>query len=448
VVPDAAGTPCGPGSRATPPDSSQDDKAPSAANLAGSPEPQASEEPPDPITKQRIEQIEQLNPMVAEEEPLMLDVVQLLDRPAAAEWLGRFLSSPPLNCPVREQGPWIEAIVASVERNGLPLCKEITALVACIICIESGFHVDPPAVDRSRGEDMAAILDRAEKELRDKFGSVLSLPPVPKLYEKYRAKFYPKLLACRTEGDVDMVARSVAKDLRNEASTLPEFIRKIVFKEIDKVQNVVRTKGSMQLNFPKARQLMRDRGERFTDEDLCDYMYTMNGGVDVGVAALKPMFIQYAARYGTRGNLSWLFFVGMDYHYGPFSSRNMMEQIRIRDLSGKKISLDGDFIRYDDKARPVERVSETMQAAMTICPDKTASWIFRAFSLEKDPHYIYTDLHKALAEEHEKRFGKTPFAVVGDLWLKDNAVVKHGVAWKTRTYLRKLDRFLNSIPWD
>ena len=90
----------------------------------------------------------------------------------------------------------------------------------------------------------------------------------------------------------------------------------------------MRTKGSMHLNFVKGRQVMAERGEAFTDNELTDYMYTLHGGVDVGVAALKPMFVQYAAKYATPGDLSWLFLVGMDYHYGPFPSRNMMEQIR------------------------------------------------------------------------------------------------------------------------
>src|SRR5208283_5920393 len=120
----------------------------------------------------------------------------------------------------------------------------------------------------------------------------------------------------------------------------------------------------------------RNRGDEFTDEELTEYMYTLNGGVDVGVAALKPMFIQYAVRYAQKGVLSWLFFVGMDYHYGPFSSRNMMEQVRIRDLSGEKIAIDGSFLNHDDEGNPADKVSETLRATMTFFPEQSRDWIF------------------------------------------------------------------------
>ena len=182
----------------------------------------------------------------------------------------------------------------------------------------------------------------------------------------------------------------------------------------------------MQLNFIRACKVMKDRGEQFTDQELCDYMYTINGGVDVGVAALKPMFVQYAARYGVEGNMSWLFLVGMDYHYGPFSSRNMMEQVRIRDLAERKIALDGDFLHYDDKGRPEARDSETLLAAVSGLPSKPKEAIFRAFLLEKDPHYIYTDVHKSIVAAHEKGFGKTPFAVIGELKMEKTPKLSMG----------------------
>jgi len=397
---------------------------------------------------QRETEIKQLGPAAAQEERRMREVVQLLDREAAFQWLSGFISSQPFNCPVKERKEWTQAIMFAAERNGLPLSKEILGLVTCIISIESGFHADPPAVDASRGEDIAGLMARAEKELFEKMGTVMSVPPVPRLYQAYKEKYSRRLTACRTEGQVEIVAREIAAELKRDADCLPKFISAVISKEIDKLTHIVRTKGSMQLNYIRARQVMKERGEQFTDEELFDYMYTVNGGVDVGVAALKPMFLQYAAHYATPDSLSWLFFVGMDYHYGPFSSRNMMEQIRIRDLSGKKIAIDGDFLHYDDKGRPQLKDSDTLQAVKAILPSMPRSAVFRAFLLEKDCHYIYTDLHRSLAERHRERFGETPFAVVGELWMGENAKIKHGLMWKTKAYLNKLDRYLNSIPWD
>ena len=77
----------------------------------------------------------------------MENAVQIMDRDEAVSWMSRFISSQPLNCPVKHQLEWINAIIDAVERNRLPICKESLGLVSCIIAMESGFRVDPLAVD-------------------------------------------------------------------------------------------------------------------------------------------------------------------------------------------------------------------------------------------------------------------------------------------------------------
>jgi hypothetical protein len=372
----------------------------------------------------------------------------MLDRDSASTWLESFISSQPWNCPIGKRRQWIDAIIEATELNGLPICKEILGLVACIVAIESGFRADPLAFDPSRSDTLADQLERAERELKQKMGPLFSMPPIPKMYAEYKDRYHSKLLACHTEGEIEQVARNIAADLEKDSSRLPDVLKKAIRKGVHKLRNVVRTKGSMQLNFIRACQVMKDRGEQFTEEDLVHYMYTTRGGVDVGVAALKQMFVQYAAYYATPDNLSWLFFVGMDYHYGPFSSRNMMEQIRIRDMSGRDIPLDGDLLRYNEEGNPVDEQSLTLQAAAAALPSMPQDSLLRAFLLEKEPHYIYTETHLLLAQLHREKFGETPFAVIGELWMGQESKIKHGTLWKTRSYLKRLDHYLNSVPWD
>jgi len=424
--------------------------APAALDNPAAPQrpPTGGEDQVDPLVTQRAELIRLYEPQRQEEEEILRSRVQILDRESAVSWSAGFLSAKPLNCPVRDQGAWIEAILWAIERNNLPICKELLGLVTSIVSIESGFHVDPPCLDRSRGESMVSMLDRAERQFLDQMGSIMLVPPVPQLYATYRERYRPKLLTCMTEGQVEIVARQISEDLKKDASMLPDMVKKVLDSELDRLKHVVRTKGSMQLNFARASRVMRDRGEQLSDEQLTKYMYSMRGGVDVGVASLKPMFVQYGAHLAQPDNLSWLFLVGMDYHYGPFSSRNMMEQIRIRDLSHRQIALDGDLLRYDAMARPVGVDSETLRTAASIFPHVPKSEIFKAFLLEKEPHYVYTEIYQAIAKAHRERFGETPFAVVGDLWVDRNAQIKHGLTWRTKSYLKKLDRYLNSIPWD
>jgi hypothetical protein len=38
--------------------------------------------------------------------------------------------------------------------------------------------------------------------------------------------------------------------------------------------------------------------------------------------------------------------------------------------------------------------------------------------------------------------------VIGELWMGQESKIKHGTLWKTRSYLKRLDHYLNSVPWD
>ncbi len=340
--------------------------------------------------------------LLEEEDRMMRQTVQTLDRYSAYLWLSTFISTKPWNCPLKMQGEWIEAIISAAERNQLPLCKELLGLVASLISIESGFHADPLAVDPAGHGSMEDMLQRAEDKLHQKYGTFMALPPVARMYDAYKKRYYSRLAACRTEWEIELIARSLAQDLKTDAERLPAVVRNLINKEIDKLANVIRSKGSMQLKFSKARQVMKERGDQFSDDELIEYMYTINGGVDTGVAALKPVFIQYAAWCAQGAELSWLFLVGMDYNYGFFSSRNMMEQVRIKDLLGRDIAVDGDLLRRDKNGKLEIEESETLVAAQEVLPTISKDKILKAFLLEKERDYIYTDVHRYILDAYTR----------------------------------------------
>ena len=101
---------------------------------------------------QKVEEPDQIKQHLSEEERLMQEVIQPLDRESGARWLAGFISSKPWNCPLRQKKDWIESILDAVERNHIPICKEILGLVATLISIESGFQADPLVVGHSGGE--------------------------------------------------------------------------------------------------------------------------------------------------------------------------------------------------------------------------------------------------------------------------------------------------------
>ena len=146
---------------------------------------------------------------VDQEEEIAAANVRKLDPETARMWSAGFISQKPFNCPFQQKGEWVDAILYAAYRNGLPLCKEIMGLTASIISIESSFRSDPAVADPSRGEDLSSQLDRTEKEFFQKYGAWLSIPPVPQLYQRYKDKYYPRLLQCRTEGEVEVVAEKL-----------------------------------------------------------------------------------------------------------------------------------------------------------------------------------------------------------------------------------------------
>lgn len=402
---------------------------------------------PDGAAKLRDLLMDRFEPKVEREMLKLESSVRVLTQDQAHAWIGGFISEHPFFCPEETRKDWIKAITGSVQRNRLPLCKQILGLTVALISIESGFRADPFVGGQRGGEGMQEMLKRAEAELMEKIAPFFAIPPIPRLYEQYRQRYYGRLLECKTEGEVERLAREIAQDLRHDAKVLPGFLRSKVGMAIDGLENVVRTKGSMQLGLARAKKAMARRGDNFSDKKLTRYMYTIDGGVDVGVAALRPLFVQYFSRFASPEDHSWLFFVGMDYHYGAFSCRNMMEQIRLRDLSGMSIPIDGDFLHYDRKGRPTPAMSLTREAASLAFQSMDHKAIFKSFLLEKAPHYIYTDLHEMIVRTHEKMFGETPFAMIGNLWMGKEALIKHGAVWKTDLYLKKLDQRLNMIPW-
>ncbi len=115
--------------------------------------------------------------------------------------------------------------------------------------------------DPARRGSMENLLKRAELKLFEKYGPLMSIPPVPKYYAAYKDAYWPQVLACRTETDVEAVARKVADELKKDAAKFPPVVKEVVDQKINKVANVVRSKGSMQLKLFRACPAMKNRGK-------------------------------------------------------------------------------------------------------------------------------------------------------------------------------------------
>ncbi len=144
-------------------------------------------------------------------------------------------------------------------------------------------------------------------------------------------------------------------------------------------RNPVRTGGPMQVGIAYART--RSDAYPYPVGTIRHEVFTRRGGLFFGIAHL----LDYPAPYDD------LIYRYADFNAGHYASRNAAFQRALAALSGAKLDLDGDLLRYEDGA-PVKAPSATEMAARSIGP-----------RLRLDDGDIRRDLERA----REARFGET-----------------------------------------
>jgi hypothetical protein len=189
------------------------------------------------------------------------------------------------------------------------------------------------------------------------------------------------------------------------------------------MKNPIRTGGPMQVSVEFAEAHVRAWPYPYARSgSIRDEVFSRRGGVYFGSAIL----LQYPAPYT---EMRYRF---ADFNAGRYASRNAAFQQALAKLSGSKLALDGDLLRYQN-GQPGREASSTQQALAKLRSRLGLSDadILRDLKQEKSAGFAQTALYNRIMQLADQQLGhKTPREVMPDIRLQSPKITrKLTTAW-------------------
>jgi hypothetical protein len=271
---------------------------------------------------------------------------------------------------VSDRGGWAGDIALAFGALKLPMSRENICAAMSVIEQESTWQSDPvvPGLGHIVWDQMYAKAARYGVPQFAVDVAMLKRSPDGRTYKA-------RIDALRTEREMNLVYEDMV-------SELPEAARALGGK------NPIKTGGPMQVSVDFAEAQIREKPYPYTRKDSVRHeVFSRRGGVYFGIA----MLLDYPASY-TSAKYRFA-----DYNAGRYSSRNAAFQKAAARVTGRKLVLDGDLLRYDDGV-PDKAASATMLALLTVSAKlgmKEAE-IQRDLKLEKTAAFTQTPLWQRL----------------------------------------------------
>lgn len=290
---------------------------------------------------------------------------------ASSERAVRTLVSRLLPANVTDRSGWAGDITTAFIALRIAMTPERLCAAIAVIGQESGFQSDPPVPGLSR------IVWQQLQQRRERYGiptAVLDLAllkPSPD-GRSYRAR----IDALRTEAQMNALYEDMSSELPGGRTLLAGF-------------NPVRTGGPMQVSVAFAEEHVREKPYPYpTRDSVRNEVFTRRGGVYFGIAALLDHPVSY----------SQMIHRFADFNAGRYSSRNAAFQDALARVSGQRLSLDGDLLRYRAGGLPAGEASETQRAMLSLRSrlDLGEGAIQRDLGLEKSFAFEQTPLYLRL----------------------------------------------------
>ena len=239
---------------------------------------------------------------------------------------------------VSDPTAWVKSIFSAIDELKLPRSNENACAVMAVIEQESGFKEDPVV------PGLAALLNKKINKMEENLVMFAALEV--------------RLNQPMTTGS-PMTFREGIKQIKTErdlaqwyeAFTEAKFTGIILDRFGKGVDELISTVGSMQVSVNYARKLAQAIGK--STSDMRDTLYTRDGGVFYGTAHL----LYYPARYD---NIIYRF---ADYNAGHYASRNAGFQLMLNQLTGGKITPDGDLLSHgSNDSEGIAKPSQTQLA--------------------------------------------------------------------------------------
>ncbi|BDI03810.1 DUF1615 domain-containing protein [Sphaerotilus microaerophilus] len=275
---------------------------------------------------------------------------------------------------------WAEDIATSFAALSIPAQPHKVCALAAIIEQESTWQADPPVAGLSK--IAKAELDKK----RERYG----IPKV--MFDLAMAKTSPDGRSYQRRLDTLRTERELS-DL------FEDMIREIPFgTKMFEGQNPVRTGGATQVSIAFAAQLMRERPYPWRPAGTPrEEVFKRRGGLYFGAA----MLLEHPVSYNR------MLYRFADYNAGPYSSRNAAVQALLAQLTGQKLTPDGDLLRYQggEPLSPRTAPSQAWRALLALQPELGvgAAQIERDLKLEKRFDFEQSATYRRLYQLAERR---------------------------------------------
>lgn len=295
---------------------------------------------------------------------------------------------------------WAIDMFAAFEALHLPPTRENSCAVIAVTQQESTFQVDPvvpglPAIARKEIESRAA-----------RYHIPISVVNVAlKLTSPNGSSYSDRLRTVRTEKDLSLL--------------FEDFIGMVPLgRQLFGDLNPVRTGGPMQVSIAYAEQHAQTKHYPYASIEsgsIRHEVFTRRGGIYFGTAHL----LDYPAQYDD------MLFRFADFNAGHYASRNAALQSAVASLAKKKLTLDGDLLRYGSGSG---EPSNTELAIRSLAQqlDLGNAEIRRDLEREKDAAFAETRLYRRVFDLSDRQLGRqAPRGVVPQIRLQSAKITRN-----------------------
>lgn len=239
---------------------------------------------------------------------------------------------------IKDRSGWASDIFGAFSGLKIPYTPEYFCAAMAVIEQESSWQGDPPVpgLNRLVWKQIALRADKYHIPMLAVQAALLKPSPDGRSYKA-------RIDSLQTEKQMNAVFEDMVADAGKLGLPL-------------NVQNPIRTGGPMQVSVEFADGHVRVWPYPYQAKGSMRHeVFSRRGGVYFGVANL----LHYRASYPE------MIYRFADYNAGRYSSRNAAFQLALARLSGQKLALDGDLLRYDN-GRPAAVASGTEKALLAL----------------------------------------------------------------------------------
>lgn len=296
---------------------------------------------------------------------------------------------------VRDRDDWSRDILRTFSNQDLPVTADNVCAVKAVIQQESGFDPKP------KTKNMRHVTERAMKE---KFGVVgatgIRTALDAKQDSERKVSYWKRIEKAKSEYDVDRV--------------LQDFSANYGAAEIYLKNDFFTTAGSMQVSVSFVSDQAKFHGatQDMGAWKIREFLYTRYGGIYFGTLRL----LGYPAGYDKS------IYRFADYNVGMYASRNAAVQQQVARLTGHRLALDGDLLRYDKNGVAVKEAGESeraiVEAARRYVPNLDSRVIRNDLLLEKTTAFENTSTYLAIKRAYQAKYGEAPYARLPEVEIK------------------------------